>query len=566
MAPATAAAPPANRISESKLQYFTRRLGAHERERSSFLPHWDEIAQNLFPRGARFLPSARNRGEKVNQKILRNIAGLALRTGSAGMMGGLTSPSRPWFRLTLSDMDLAAFRSVKRWLHLVQTRISEVFARSNFYNVLPTIYRGELAFGQGPIAILEDQEDVIRCFTFPVGTYCLAQSPRLSIDSLYRVQSYTVRQLVMEFGYNACTRAVKNQWDRSNYEEWIEVVHVMEPNFDRVPGLLTSANKPYRSVYFEKSNSEELLLRESGFDEQPFMAPRWEVTGEDIYGWSPGMDALADIKELQLKQRRKAQAIDILVKPPMVGPTTLKTQRSSILPGDVTYVDTFNGAQGFKPAYEINPRIDHLIQDMNATEEIIRRCFYEDLFLMIASMDAKDVTAEAVAKKYEEKMVMLGPVVERNGDELLDPAIDRTYAIMLRRGMIPPPPPEIEGMNFEVAYISVLAQAQRMVGTTATERLFGFVGNLAGVEPTVKDNLNFDDGVQDYADMLGTNPRAVRDPAEVAKIREARAQQEQMAQMAAMAKPAADVAAGAKLLSETDVNRSSVLSNLLGTA
>lgn len=558
--------PPAGQTPESQYQYFTRRLASHEKERASFISHWDEIAQYLYPRGARFLPSQRNRGEKLNQKILRNVAGLALRTAAAGMMGGMTSPSRPWYRLTLSDPDLAEFKTVKRWLHIVQTRTAEVFSKSNLYNVLPTVYRGELAFGQGPIAVLEDPEDVIRCYSFPIGSYCLAQSQRLAVDTLYRIYSMTVRQIVMEFGYDECSTSVRNQWDRSNYENWIEVIHVIEPNFHRDARLFDSRNKPFRSVYFERANSEERVLRESGFDELPFMAPRWDVTGEDIYGWSPGMDALADIKELQLKQRRKAQAIDILVKPPMVGPTTLKNQRSSILPGDVTYVDSFNGQASFKPAYEINPRIDHLIQDMGSTEEIIRRCFYEDLFLMLASMDAKNVTAEAVAKKYEEKMVMLGPVVERNGDELLDPLIDRTFAIMLRRGMIPPPPPEIEGMSMKVDYISVLAQAQKMVGTSATERLFSFAGNLSGVNPEVLDNLNFDEGVQDYADMLGSNPRVIRSGEEVLQLRKSRAQQQQAAQMAAMAKPAADGAAAAKILSETDIDRASALARMMGTA
>ena len=170
------------------------------------------------------------------------------------------------------------------------------------------------------------------------------------------------------------------------------------------------------------------------------------------------------------------------------------------------------------------------------------------------------MTAREVVERHEEKMLQLGPVMERLTDELLDPLIDRTFSVLLRNGDLPPPPEELQGMELKVEYISILAQAQKLVGTSAVERLASFVGNLAGVRPEVLDKINFDEMVDQYGGMLGVPPQLIRPDEEVAKLRQARAQQAAQAQQA---EAAAASVQGARVLSETDTSSDNALTRIL---
>lgn len=545
---------------ESKRKSLDRRLGELTTERSSFIRHWQDLSDYILPRQARFTVTDRNRGDRKNTKIIDNTATLAVRTLSSGMMSGITSPARPWFSLRTGDPALNEFTPVKMWLDLVKSRMQEIFLRSNLYTTLPITYGDLGVFGTNAFAVLEDDEDVIRCYPFPIGSYALGNSYRGNTDSIYREYQATVRQLVGQFGLANCSQSVRNQWERGNGETWIDVVHAVEPNQDYNEQKAESRYKRFRSVYYERGGEGDQMLRESGFDDFPVMASRWALTGEDIYGHSPGMDALGDIKALQLEQKRKAQAIDKMVNPPMVAPSSLRNQRASLLPGDVTYVDVQSGQAGFSPAYEINPRINELMLDIQENQGRIRRAFFEDLFLMIANDQRSNITAREIQERHEEKLLMLGPVLERLNDELLDPLIDRTFNIMMRMNLLPPPPKELQGMDLSVEYTSVMAQAMKLTGITGIERFVSFAGQVAQAQPEVLDKIDFDQTLDEYAAMVGTPPSMVRDDNAVALLRKQRADQQAAMQQAAIAQQGAQTA---KALSETQVTDENVVGQMM---
>jgi hypothetical protein len=292
------------------------------------------------------------------------------------------------------------------------------------------------------------------------------------------------------------------------------------------------------------------------------LAPRWSVTGEDVYGSSPGMDALGDVRALQLLERRKAQAVDKIVNPPMRGPAALQNGRVSLLPGDVTYVDAVQPGQTFAPAYEINTAAVAVLSQAIAEHEArIKTAFYADLWLMLSQGADQTMTAREVAERHEEKMLQLGPVMERLQDELLDPLVDRTFSILLRNGDLPPPPEELEGMELRVEYLSIMAQAQKMLGITGVERLASFVGSLAAVKPEVLDKVDFDQMIDEYGLMVGTPPALVRTDEDVDTIRQARAEEAQAAQASALQAQAIE---GAKTLSQTDTQGDNALTRMLG--
>ncbi|OMG61473.1 hypothetical protein AUR59_020135 [Stutzerimonas balearica] len=560
-------------MADSLRQRLDRRMSQLKTERDrGWLPLWRDISDYIAPDMGRWNLSDANEGKRRDQRIINSTSRAALKILASGMFSGMTSPSRPWFKLATPDAALMEFGPVKSWLHQAERVMQDVFARSNLYNVLPTLY-GELGgFGIGAIACMPDDDEFVRFYNFTVGSYMAATSSRQQVDTLYREFRMTARQMEQQFGRDAMSQAAQSLLS-SNPDAWIDVCHAVEPNDKRDSGRPDNRNMPFRSVYWEKGGDSDALLRQSGFQTSPIMVPRWDVNGENVYGHGPGSVALGDTKALQLMEKRKAQMLEKLVNPPMGAPASLRGQRASILPGDITYLDMTNVGQQFAPLHEINPSAYTALRgEIEAHEERINSAFFVDLFLMISSMD--DVrTATEIAARKEEKMLMLGPVLERMNDELLDPLIDRVFNLMIEQSsprwsgllpgkpLLPPPPQELSGMDLNVEYVSILAQAQKALGVAGIERVVGFAGNLAGIYPDIVDKVDFDQGLDEYAAMLGAPPTMIRSDDAVAEIRKQRAQEQQAE---AMNQQMLAGIQGAKLLSETDVSNDNALTALVG--
>jgi head-to-tail connecting protein len=547
-------------MADTKRQQLERRKGALTNERSSFIPHWKELSEFILPRQARFFVTDRNKGDRRSTKIHDNTATLAARTLSSGMMGGLTSPSRPWFQLLTPDPDLNEFQAVKEWLFLARDRMSQYFLSSNLYTTLPQTYAELGVFGTSAFSVLEDDEDVVRCYPFPIGSYSLATSHRGVVDTLYREYQMTAGQMVSEFGLKNCSAPVKRAYAAGRYDDPFDVVHAVEPNPEHDQKKLESKHKAWRSVYYEAGCKEEYFLSEKGFDSFPVMAPRWQVGAEDIYGTDcPGMVALGDIKALQLEQRRKMEAVAKMVNPPMVAPSSMKNAALSVLPGAINYQQE-TGAAAFTPAYQVQARLDHLVADIQESQHRIKEAFFVPLFQMFEQIDHGQMTAQEVGERQREKMLLLGPVLERLNDELFDPLIDRTFAIMLKRNLLPPPPPELHGVNLNVEYVSIMAQAAKLQGISGVQQLVQFGGNLAAANPEILDKYDFDATVDIFAGMLNTPPKMIRDNKAVQAIRAQRAQQQQMQQRLQMAQQAAETG---KTMADTNVTDPNMLTQML---
>lgn len=548
-------------MAESPRQQQLRRLESLKQEAASWRTHWRDLSEQIQPWRARFLASDRNSGMKRNSKIINSTPRRAARILSSGMQAGVTSPARPWFRLTTPDPETAQFGSVRAWLHLVEERIREYFARSNLYNCLHSVYVDLGTFGTAVLYVEEDEEDGIRGYVFPIGQYYLANSARLQVDTIYRELSMTVGQLVEKFGLEACSQRVQAWYQNNERQQWVEVVHSIGPN-QKADGRPYGQNMPWKACWFEKNVGEQQsvgFLREAGYEDNPVMAPRWEVAGEDVYGTSPGMDALGDCKGLQQLEKRRLELVDLMARPPMKGPPNLRS--ASLVPGTYTAVSLKAGEQAYGPSLDINPNAIMVVRDAISDHEArINSSYLADLWMMLAQND-RDVTAREVVERHEEKMLQLGPTMERLQDELLDPLIDRVFNILLRAGHIPRPPQEIEGTVLKVEHLSVVSQAQKLLGTTGMERTTQFIIALAQAKPEVLDKLNGDEMVDSYADAVGLAPNLTHDDEAVARIRAARAKQQQAQEQGAAMLAAAE---GAKNLAGAKLEDDNALSRLLG--
>jgi hypothetical protein len=562
-------------MAETSRQRAAKRLAELKGERKPWEPTYRELAKNFLPRKSRWLLDAgeANRNTGRHNAVVDGTPIFSARTLASGLLAGISSPSRPWIRFVTVDEDLMESGAVKEWLEFVQKRIMAVLGGSNFYNVLAPTYGECGVFGTASMMMLEHPSKVIHCRNYTIGSYCLAQTGEDLVDSFYYEGKMTVRQLHDTFGKEKLSPQTKAAYDSGQLEQWVDIVHLIEPNADAEYGKADSRNKPFRSCYYEVGNGDG-FLRESGFDDFPVMAPRWARTGEDVYGAGPALDALGDAKQLQHQQRQKGKQIDKLADPPMWASTALKTQKSSLIPGDLTYADIAGTSTvPFQPVYVPNPAaLPAIREDVQAIQMRIGRAMYEDLFLMLASSDRRQVTAEEIARRYEEKILMLDPVLTQQNTELLTPAIDRVYYICARRGEFPPPPTELEGQSFKPEYIGILSQAQRLVMGNSVRQAVSFATELAtaqagaGLTPDALDKIDIDQAIDEFGMSIGAPAKVIRADDKVAEIREARAKAAQAQALAASAKPIADAAGAAKDLSETQVGGTSALNRMVGAA
>lgn len=543
--------------------HFNKRLSALKNERSSFRHDWLDSAKFIAPRRGRFFTSDRNKGGRRASNIINSHGTMALRTFVAGLMSGATSPARPWFRYGTPDREMMEYAPVRLWLEVAEEITRAIFNAGNLYNALPTCYRELGLFGTAAMTEVEDFQDVARFYPHTIGSYYIANGERQTVNTFYLEQEMTVAQIVEKhiagpdksMNWSRASDFVKNHWDRGNYDNWVPVIHAIEPNIHRDFSKLDSKNKPFLSVRFEPGDGQDRFLSEKGFDEFPVMAPRWETTGEDIYATDcPAFTALGDIKALQTMERRKAQAIDKIVNPPLKGPGTLKNVPISSLPGGITIYDGNTTEEGLQPLYEVRPQVAELFAEIEKTEDRISRAFYEDLFLMISNMEGvQPRNVMELSQRQEEKLLMLGPALERLHGELLNPLIDRTFAMMVRADLLPPAPPELQGSPLRVEYISVLAQAQKAVGTGTIDRLAGYIGGLMGAGfEEAGDKFDADQSIDEYGELIGASPKLIRDDQRVAEIREGRARARQAEQQIALAQAGAQAM---KTASEADLDK-----------
>ncbi|MGX1353377.1 hypothetical protein AB7M49_006998 [Bradyrhizobium elkanii] len=522
---------------ETQIQYHRRRAEELKTVRQPWEAEWLGIAEHIDPTRLRLT----NRDERSvsRAKIIDSSGTFAYRTLKSGMHSGLTSPARPWFRLTTYDPDLKDFAPVKEYLAAVETRMREVFSASNIYPSFHTGY-GDLAlFGQPCGILVDDDASFVRMQQLLNGRFWIARDERGRATTMYRQFRWSVQRIVGRFGYEAVSRVsttIKTAYDNGKYDQIYDIWHAVEPRLKREPGLIDKKNKAFLSNYWIDATTAASngLLEESGFDENPIICPAWELAGDDHYSTSPGQDAIGDVKMLQKEQTRKLEGIDKKVRPPMTGPTSMRNNPASLLPGSMTYADDPNG-KGYRPAMEVNIQLNELAADIRDVQERLRQVFYADLFLMISQMEGIQPrnTAE-IAERKEEKLLALGPVLENVYNGQLEPVIDRTYAILNRRRELPPPPRELHEQELKIEYISILAQAQKAVATGAIERFAGFVGQLAAVKPDVLDKLDADEVADQYGDALGVPPSIVVPDDKVKATRDARAQKQQQAEQAEM--------------------------------
>lgn len=549
-----------------------------------WIQNWSDLAKFILPRRSIWLtqsagglpsPNTMTRGLEINEAILDPTATFATRICAGGLMSGLASPSRPWFKITPAVRGVTIDDEARQWLDSIEDVIYTVLARSNFYNAFAQECEDIVIYGTAVNIIYEDEKDLIRCYTPCIGEYYLASGATMRVDGLYRAFVMTIAQCVDFFGLDNCSPEIQKLWKEKGGALTTErlIAHSIEPNFaisendiGKIKGDFT-----WREVYWVYGAGTAYPLAMRGFMDCPFTASRWSTQSNDAYGRSPGMDILPDVRQLQVETARKAEGIEKGLRPPLIGSAELLNKPTTQLPGHLTILNGDVGpGKGIRSIYDAQFDLDHVSQDIALIQQRIKTGLFNDLFLAIIEGPTNEKTKFEIQARLTEKMQVIGPVIENLLSESLQPKLKRIFGILKRKGMISAPPKSLEGVPLDIEFVSILALAQKSASTSGIEALMRMIGEMGQIHPEVLDIPDWDETVQEYSDLLGNKQKILKGPKTVAQIRQQRAQAQQKQEQAAMAAHAATVAdkgaSAANTLSQTDVGQGqTALSAILGT-
>jgi hypothetical protein len=549
-------------------RYCEGRLIGERVNRYSWWVHWRELADYFLPRRYKWIitPNQMARGAPINQHMLDSSGTIYARNLASGLVSGKSSPTQPWFRIRIGRLDSTETSPVSLWLAECERLLYLIFAESNFYNSIAVFYFDLVIFGTAALLIYEDYDNVINCINPCLGEYYVDLNGKYRPVIFMREFTLTVDALVNEFGIDNVSDPVAqlyNDQAGANRTRELIVAHIIEPNDDgKASEFGFSPRFKYREAYYEWGGttspqggvtSNGGFLRRKGYYDLPAIVGRWDVVSNDAYGRSPGMDGLPDQKQVQLETRRKAQAIDKMVNPPLVADMQLKNQPANLTPGGITYVTGFTagGKPGLASVYESKFPVEAITADLEMVKQRLSQIFYNDILRVASQYETRsNVTAVEWDLRKSESLVMLGPALERIDNEVLKPIIERVWGMAHRAGILPPAPAEIQGKMMNIEFVSMLAQAQAATQAASIERVLGFAGNLVGVVPHIMDNIDTDYSLEKFNSLLNNDPKMIRTKTETAKIRADQAQQAQAAQQADIAQK---LSVGAKNLAGADM-------------
>ena len=505
-------------------------------QRSTWESHWQECADFMQPRKAE-ITNERARGDKRNLQIFDATAIHALELLASSLQGMLTSSANRWFSLRYKEDQLNDIDEAKEWLEDVTDKMYTAFARSNFQQEIFEAYHDLITFGTACMMIEGDEDQILRFSTRHIKELYIQENDKGFIDTVYRRFKIPVHAAVEKFGLENLSLETGKLFKKEPFEK-IELVHVARPRTIYNENKLDKKNMPFQSIYFEFGSGH--IIDIGGFKELPYVVPRYLKASTEIYGRSPAMNALPDVKVLNKMVETAMKAAAKQVDPPLLVPDDSMLSPIRMSAGSLNYYRS--GSRDRIEPLNIGQATTVTLNQENQRREAIQKTFHIDQ-LMISSQ--RSMTATEVIQRNEEKMRILGPALSRLQSELLQPMILRVFNIMLRNKLFQVAPEVLANQEIDIEYVSPMALAQRSQELQSLVRgleLFTQIGQIAPVQDYIDENGL----VKNIINLLGLPAKMIKSDAQVQQVREQRAaaqaqamQMQQAMQEAQMAKDAA---------------------------
>lgn len=534
------------------VKYYEAKLKKLKKIRQTYESDWEDIMDYIAPDLKGYLNTDRkDRGERNDNHIYDNAPAAASQKCAAGLFASISSPSRPWMQRKMSDADFNEIPGVRSWLDAVTDKDYSILHRSNFYRCAYTVYYHLENIGTAAIIFEPDYDKIIHCTVLNVGEYWLGINGKGLVDTLFREVKYTAAQLKELFGEKNVPEAILQTIKDDNPDGGeYTVVHVIEPDSQKVAPF----KKPWASVYYLKDEQHgKQILDVKGYNRKPFAAPRWYANNNETYGkMYPGRNSIGNCKQLEAMIYDYMDAVEKELNPALQGNVSAAAKDGKIqnIPG------RFNPTQGNTPdaaikrLFEINPQLAVMWQAIQDKKEQIQQDFYIDLFMSVSMRMSKDMTAEEVRSISGERMMALGPALENFHDEFLNEATDILFQYSMEARAYPPISnyvseqdwKALQGQEIKTDYVSILAQAQKMVDSGRIEQTLALIQACAGLDPSAVLKFDAQQTIDEGAKIFGAPGSMIRSDQQVAEIQQQQAQQQQQEKAMAMAQVGADVA------------------------
>tara|TARA_A100001515_G_C4588888_1_gene215449 strand:- start:1657 stop:3273 length:1617 start_codon:yes stop_codon:yes gene_type:complete len=497
-------------------------LSRLQTKRQNWESHWQEVADYMLPRKSD-INKERSKGDKRNVQIFDATAVHSLELLASSLHGMLTSTATRWFQLRYKEALLNDSDEAKEWLEDAMDKMYVAFARSNFQQEIFENYHDLIAFGTSCLFIEEDQDDIVRFSARHIKEIYITEDQRGFVDTIYRKFKMTAKAAFDRFGKDQLSRDLLVKFQKTPFDD-VEMVHVVRRRNVFDPKKLDKQNMPFQSVYMEYETGHIISI--GGFREFPYVVPRYLKASNEIYGRSPGMNSLPDVKVLNKMVEVSMKAAQKQVDPPLLVPDDAMILPIRTAPGSLNYYRS--GSRDRIEPLNIGANNPLGLNMEDQRRRAISRTFHVDQLLI---QENRTMTATEVMQRNQEKMRILGPVIGRLQQELLQPLIIRVFNIMLRNKEFLPAPEVLANQQIEIEYVSPVALAQKGTQLEGIMRGLEIFGSISQISP-VTDYIDENGLVKQIINILGLPAKMIKSDKEVEQLRAVR--QEQQAAQAQM--------------------------------
>ena len=512
-------------------------------ERGTWLQHWQDVANYVCPDRADYTV-LRSPGQKRMQYIYDSTAIQAHEQLTSGLHSLLTSPTLQWFGLRAEDETINADTNARIWLDDAAKRMYVLFngSKHNFASQSSELYADCSSIGTACMAVLESDANDVLFSTRHMRECVIAENDEDRVDTLIRKWKWTAKQAFQAWGADCGEKVAKAAMDPATDKEKFEFLHAVRPRLQRDVTRAESKHKAFESVYV--SCTDGMVIKEGGFDEFPFVVPRFSKSTGETYGRSPAMKVLPDIKSLNVVMKTLMMAQQKNMDPPLNVPEDSYLQPIDTTPGARNYHR--NNSRNLAQPMEQGGDMHIGVEFVNGLRTQIRSGFYADWMAMPSdptdpAAAGKGVTATYTLQQRDEKMRLLSPLLARLQAEFLGPLIERVFAIMMRRSMavrfgpgsmLAPLPHILVGAKLRVEYVSPIAVAQKASQLDGVQRVVQTALTLGQIDPTAPRILDVEAILRLTAEDLNTPAVVLKSPQRVQEEAQAAAQQQSAAQNA----------------------------------
>lgn len=513
------------KIAQHVVIYYARMKGM----RVNWDAHWDLITRYIMLNDKRLVFGNQvPGGGDIKFNTLFDATGVhANELLASALHSMLTSPTSFWFDLETGIAEVDNDDDVRLWLQKTKMYMHQLFNESNFQTEIHEVYLDLGSFGTTTMRIEKDKDTVIRFHCRPIFESYISENNKGVVDTIYRRFKWSWKQIAEEFGIDKLPPQFAKLVKDNRPDQLVEhyVIHAVYPREEWDNSLGNPKKYKFASCYVLEET--QLLLNESGFRTNPYVTPRWLKVAGEVYGRSPGMKALGDIKVINEMQKTQLKSAQKTMDPPLQMPHDGFVMPVQVGPGDINFYES--GTQDRIEPLLTGSRIDFGFQMMDDIRKRIHSAFFID---QLQLAQGPQMTATEVRQRADDQLRLLGPILGRQESELLRPMVERVFDILLEEKLLPQPIPKVlEGRNVQVKYISQIAKAQKISELDNFNRAIQTIGPVVQADPTAMDNINSDEAVKYIFKLLGTPAEILRKDKAVKDMRDQRQQaQEKQAQ------------------------------------